>query len=188
MQRFRYFLLHKPYGVLCQFTDAQNRPCLKDYFPIPEMYVSGRLDLDSEGLLLLSNDGVLQNRITTPQKKLWKTYWVQVEGIPDDKALQALQNGVVIEEKKTLPAQAKLLKNLNLPDREPPIRQRKNIPTSWLEMQIHEGRNRQVRKMTAAVKFPTLRLIRYSIGSFTLENLACGQWRELDHKEISALL
>lgn len=184
---FRYILFHKPYGVLCQFTDAEGRPCLKDYVDIPDVYACGRLDWDSEGLLLLTNDGPLIHSISSPQSKLSKTYLVQVEGLPTDVALNDLQKGVVIEGKKTLPANAEFFPaGKLLPPRTPPIRVRKNIPDCWIKLTLVEGRNRQVRKMTAKVGFPTLRLIRYSIGPFTLDNLPVGQWREVFTEEISA--
>lgn len=176
----RYFLLYKPYGVLCQFTDEAGRRTLKDLFPIPDMYACGRLDTDSEGLLLLSNDGPFQARIASPAGKLWKTYWVQVEGIPDEAALARFRTGIVLDGTSTLPARARLLTPPpTLPERVPPIRVRKTIPDTWLEVQLREGRNRQVRRMTAAIGHPTLRLVRAAIGEFTLEGLAPGQWREV---------
>lgn len=176
----RYFLLYKPYGTLCQFTDETGRPTLKDLFPIPEMYACGRLDTDSEGLLLLSNDGVFQARIASPAAKLWKTYWVQVEGIPSQEDLDRFCQGVVIEERITMPAHARILDTPpSLPDRVPPIRVRKTIPDTWIEVRLREGRNRQVRKMTAAIGHPTLRLVRAAIGDFSLEGLAPGEWREI---------
>ncbi len=176
----RYFLLHKPYGTLCQFTDQAGRPTLKDIFPIPGMYACGRLDTDSEGLLLLSNDGVFQARIASPAAKLWKTYQVQVEGIPSEEDLGIFCQGVVIEQEITLPARARLLDpQPQIPPRDPPIRVRKHIPATWIEVQLREGRNRQVRKMTAAIGHPTLRLIRVAIGDFRLDGLAPGEWREI---------
>lgn len=176
----RYFLLHKPYGTLCQFTGEPGRSTLKDLFPIPGMYACGRLDTDSEGLLLLSNDGVFQARIASPAAKLWKTYRVQVEGIPSAEDLDRFCQGVVIEQVITLPARARLLDpQPEIPPRNPPIRVRQSIPDTWIEVQLREGRNRQVRKMTAAIGHPTLRLIRTAIGDFRLDGLAPGEWREV---------
>ena len=187
--RHRYLLFHKPYGVLCQFTDAEGRPCLKDYVPVPGVYASGRLDWDSEGLLLLTDDGPLIHALSSPKSKLAKTYRVQVEGVPDDSALSALRQGVVIEGKRTLPAGAERFPEGDaIPPRSVPIRVRKNIPASWLILRLVEGRNRQVRKMTAAVGHPTLRLIRHAIGPFTLEGLAPGTYRELEPAEVRLLL
>ncbi|HLP41685.1 MAG TPA: pseudouridine synthase [Fibrobacteria bacterium] len=185
----RYLLFHKPYGVLCQFTDALGRPCLKDYVPIGGVYASGRLDWDSEGLLLLTDDGPLIHRLSSPSSKLEKIYWVQVEEVPGPEALERLRNGVMIEGRLTLPAGAEPLPGGDtIPPRVPPIRERRNIPTSWLEIRLMEGRNRQVRRMTAAVGHPTLRLIRRAIGPFTLEGLPEGAWRELSPSEVRALL
>lgn len=184
----RYFLLNKPYGVLCQFTAEPARACLKDLFPVPGMYPCGRLDADSEGLLLLCDDGAFQARIASPGSKLWKTYLVQVEGIPTPDALRALREGVEIECKRTLPAQARLLEDApGFAERIPPVRFRRSVPTSWLEIRLREGRNRQVRRMTAAVGFPTLRLVRVSIGPFTLDGLDPGLWRELSGRELSEM-
>lgn len=183
----RYFLLNKPYGALCQFTAEPGRACLKDHFPIADMYPCGRLDSDSEGLVVLSNDGAFQARIASPQGKLWKTYWVQVEGIPTDFALERLRKGVEIEGTLTLPARAARMDDPGLPERDPPVRFRKSVPTSWVEIRLREGRNRQVRRMTAAVGFPTLRLYRRAVGEFTTEGLAPGEWREirLDRNRLS---
>lgn len=176
----RYFLLHKPYGTLCQFTDEAGRPTLKDLFPVPGMYACGRLDTDSEGLLLLSDDGAFQARIAHPDSKLWKTYLVQIEGIPSPEALDRFRQGVVIEGKATLPARARLLDPQPvIAPRDPPIRVRQSIPDTWIEVQLREGRNRQVRRMTAAIGHPTLRLIRVAIGDYRLEGLAPGEWREI---------
>ena len=193
-------LFYKPYGVLCQFTDnnseIKKRPTLKDYIPIPSIYPVGRLDLDSEGLLLLTNNGRLQHRLAHRQFAHPRTYWVQVERIPDRLALNTLREGVKIKDYFTRQAKVKILsEELLLPPRNPPIRERKNVPTCWLEMTLTEGRNRQVRRMTAAVGFPTLRLVRVSIGidkrdphkKFSLDTLQSGQWRELSTAEIKML-
>ncbi len=188
-KRPRYLLLHKPYGVLCQFTDPGGRPCLKDYVPVEGVYASGRLDWDSEGLLLLTDDGALIHRLSSPASKVAKTYWVQVEGVPGPEALEALRRGVVIEGRRTLPAGVEPFPaGDGLPPRDPPIRERRNIPTSWIRLRLVEGRNRQVRRMTAAVGHPTLRLIRHAIGPFTLDGLDPGRWRELPPSEVRALL
>jgi 23S rRNA pseudouridine2457 synthase len=179
---------NKPYGVLCQFTDADGRPTLADYVAVPGVYAAGRLDQDSEGLLLLTDDGALQAGITSPASGLWKRYLVQVERIPDPSALAALREGVMIEGRHTRPARVCLVPAPAwLSSREPPIRFRKNVLTAWLELEIHEGRNRQVRKMTAATGHPTLRLVRTAIGPVTLDGLAPGEWRELATKEVDAL-
>jgi len=183
MRRFRhkYILLNKPFGVLPQFTDKLGRPTLKNIVPIKNIYPVGRLDLDSEGLLLLTDDGDLNHHLTSPKNKQPKTYWVQVEGIPDEDALYQLRNGIVIEDKITRPAIVKIIDEpKTLWPRPKPIRFRQNIPTSWLEMTINEGRNRQVRKMTAAVGFPCLRLIRISLGSLKLDKLLPGEYREIE--------
>jgi 23S rRNA pseudouridine2457 synthase len=175
----RILLLNKPYGVICQFSRDGLHPTLADYIALPGFYPAGRLDTDSEGLLLLTDDGKLQHRITDPRHKLPKTYWVQVEGVPDEAALEKLRRGVALNDGVTLPAEAALM---NEPEalwpRDPPVRFRKAIPTSWIELILREGRNRQVRRMTAAVGCPTLRLIRYRIGEWTLRGLRPGQWRE----------
>lgn len=178
----RLILLNKPYGVLTQFTDKENgRSTLADYVDLPGVYAAGRLDRDSEGLLLLTDNGPLNAQIAHPKYKKPKTYWVQVEGEPDDAALQALRDGVMLKDGMTLPARARRMDEpAGLWDRDPPVRFRKAIPTSWIELSITEGRNRQVRRMTAAVGFPTLRLIRYAIGDWSLDNLAPGEWREMD--------
>lgn len=173
----RVILFNKPFGVICQFSPDGLHPTLADYIHLPEFYPAGRLDTDSEGLLLLTDDGKLQHRITDPKHKLPKTYWVQVEGVPDGAALQRLRAGVKLSDFTTQPAIAQLMDEpADLWQREPPIRFRKEIPTSWLRLTIREGKNRQVRRMTAAVGFPTLRLIRYSIGDWTLDGIAPGKW------------
>lgn len=175
----RLILLNKPYNVLCKFTDSTKRPTLADYIKLPGVYPAGRLDRDSEGLVLLTDDGALQHRLSDPRHKLPKTYWVQVEGEPDTIALERLCNGVAIEGRKTAPAKARRMSEPALWPRDPPIRFRKFIPTVWLEIILTEGRNRQVRRMTAAVGHPTLRLVRYAIGSYTLSDLQPGEWREV---------
>ena len=184
--RPRYILFHKPYGVLCQFTSEGGKACLKDFVPVPGVYPCGRLDWDSEGLLLLTDDGPLINRIAAPGAKLAKIYWAQVEGIPSAAGLASLREGVMIEGQRTLPAGAELFPQGDaLPPRDPPIRVRKHIPAVWLRLALTEGRNRQVRKMTASIGHPTLRLIRHAIGPFTLDGLERGAWRELDAGEIA---
>ena len=175
----RLICFNKPYGVLSQFTPEGRWRGLKDFIDIPGVYVAGRLDADSEGLLLLTNDGKLQARISDPRFKMEKTYWVQVEGMPDEAALLALRQGVQLNDGPTLPAHAQLIAEPGaLWERTPPVRVRQSIPTSWLELAIREGRNRQVRRMTAAVGYPTLRLIRAAIGPYTLKGLAPGTLRD----------
>jgi len=172
-------LFNKPYGVLCQFTSAEGRPCLKDYVPVRGVYPAGRLDTDSEGLLVLTGDGALQARITEPGRKLAKIYWVQVEGLPAPEALQALRSGLDLGDFISRPCKARQMGEApGLWPRDPPIRVRRHIPTAWLELELKEGKNRQVRRMTAKIGHPTLRLIRWAVGPWTLEGLAPGQWRE----------
>lgn len=174
----RILLFNKPYGVICQFSRDGLHPTLADYIPLPDFYPAGRLDTDSEGLLVLADDGLLQHRITDPKHKLPKTYWVQVEGVPDAAALERLQHGVKLSDFTTQPAGVSLMDEpAGLWPRIPPIRFRKNIATSWIELTIREGKNRQVRRMTAAVGFPTLRLIRHRIGAWSLDGLEPGKWR-----------
>lgn len=181
----KYFLLHKPFGVLTQFTDTENRLTLSSLYNFPNnVYPVGRLDMDSEGLLLLTNDKQLTDYLLNPKNKHEREYFVQVEGIPTEEALQQLSLGVVIEGKKTLPAKAKLIADPNFPPRIPPIRERKTIPTSWISLTLTEGRNRQVRKMTAAVGFPTLRLVRVRIENLLLGNLNVGKVKVIGDKEI----
>lgn len=172
----KLILLNKPYGVLSQFTDNNGRPTLSDLVDVPGVYPAGRLDFDSEGLLLLTDDGRLQHQISHPHKKLPKTYWVQVEGRVTEEALGKLRQGVVLKDGLTAPAKASRLPSPSVWPRTPPVRERKNIPTSWLQLTITEGRNRQVRRMSAAVGFPTLRLIRVAIGSWRLGELKPGEF------------
>lgn len=180
----RTLLFNKPYGVLSQFTDkgieGSKRPTLSAYVDVPGVYAAGRLDRDSEGLLVLTSDGRLQNRLAEPRYKTPKTYWVQVERLPDGAALEALQKGVELKDGLTAPAEVRRIDPpLGLWDRDPPVRYRKSVPDCWLELTITEGRNRQVRRMTAAVGHPTLRLIRASVANWTLDELASGVWREV---------
>ncbi len=177
----RLILFNKPYGIICQFTAKAGHQSLKDFISLPGFYPAGRLDANSEGLVLLTDDGRLQNRISDPKYKLSKTYWVQVEGVPNEMVLKKIRQGIVLKEFKTQPAQADLMDEPNiLWSRSPPIRFRKNVPTTWMVLILSEGKNRQVRRMTAAVSFPTLRLIRYAIGKYPLRGIAPGEWRMLN--------
>ena len=177
----RLILFNKPYGVLCQFSDdGSGKPTLAGFVKVPGVYPAGRLDTDSEGLLLLTDDGKLQARIADPKFKLAKTYLVQVEGVPDEAALEALRRGVQLKDGLTRPAGAELISLPQLWPRNPPIRVRQAIPDSWIKLTLREGKNRQVRRMTAAVGYPTLRLVRWVIGEWTIEGLAPGAWREVE--------
>lgn len=173
-------LFNKPYGVICQFSPHEKHETLKDYIAVPGVYAAGRLDTDSEGLLILTDDGRLQHRISHPKHKEFKTYWVQVEGDPSDESLEPLRHGVDLGDFITQPARVRrIAEPANLWPRNPPIRERKAIPTTWLEVIISEGKNRQVRRMTAKVGFPTLRLIRYAVGQHVLDGIAPGEWKRI---------
>lgn len=188
MPILRTIAFNKPYGVLPCFTDPEGRPTLADYIDLPGVYAAGRLDLDSEGLLLLTSDGRLAHYITDPQHKLPKVYLAQIERTPNEEALEQLRKGIVLNGKMTKPAEVRLLPDdPQLPDRPVPIRFRKNVPTAWVEITLREGLNRQVRRMTAAVGHPTLRLVRVAIGPVALGDLQSGEWRDLTSREISQI-
>ncbi len=180
----RLLLLHKPFRVMCQFTDRAGRDTLARHVDVPGVYPAGRLDYDSEGLLALTDDGVLQARIADPRHALEKTYVVQVEGEIDERALERLRRGVVLKDGRTRPSRARRIAEPDLAPRVPPIRVRAAIPTRWIELAISEGRNRQVRRMTAAVGFPTLRLVRVAVGPWALDGLAPGEWRDGDPRAL----
>ncbi len=187
-QKQKTIVFHKPYGVLPCFTDSEGRATLGDYIEIPGVYAAGRLDRDSEGLMILTSDGALAHRITDPKHKLPKVYWVQVERIPDDSALDRLRRGVVLSGTRTRPAHVRrLAPEPSLPERPVPIRVRRSVPTAWIEIVLQEGMNRQVRRMTAAVGHPTLRLVRIAIGPVRLGSLSPGEWRAMNAQEESAL-
>jgi 23S rRNA pseudouridine2457 synthase len=184
----RLLLLNKPHGVICQFTPEGGHPTLKDFIPVPGVYPAGRLDTDSEGLMVLTDDGRLQTAIADPRHKLEKAYWVQVEGVASPDALEALERGVTLNDGPTAPAGARAIQEPEgLWERNPPVRFRKAVPTSWIELTLREGRNRQVRRMTAAVGLPTLRLVRHRIGPWNLEGLSPGAWREVPAPSASEL-
>jgi 23S rRNA pseudouridine2457 synthase len=177
----RLIVFNKPFGVICQFTADDGKPTLKDFIALPRVYPAGRLDTDSEGLLVLTDDGALQTRIADPRHRLEKGYWAQVEGVASEAALEALRQGVELNDGPTLPATARAIEAPEgLWERDPPIRVRKSIPTAWLEIGLREGRNRQVRRMTAAVGLPTLRLVRFRVGPWGLDGLQPGRWREAE--------
>lgn len=175
----RLILLNKPFGVVCQFSSDGPRPTLANYVDVPNVYPAGRLDQDSEGLVLLTDDGRLQAQIADPKYKLPKTYLVQVEGTITDEAIAKLRTGVILKDGVTRPADARRIDPPHLWPRNPPVRFRKSVPDGWISLVLREGRNRQVRRMTAAVGFPTLRLVRWQVGQWSIEGLAPGQWREL---------
>jgi 23S rRNA pseudouridine2457 synthase len=178
-QKTRVVLFNKPFDVLTQFTDQEGRKTLKNFIDIPHIYAAGRLDRDSEGLLVLTNNGKLQQQISSPQHNTDKTYWVQVDGQISSSALEKLRAGVELKDGVTLPAKAVMMEPPDVWPRHPPVRYRANIPTSWISLTISEGRNRQVRRMTAAVGFPTLRLIRYRIGAWTIDGIQSGHYKEI---------
>ena len=180
MSAHRILVLNKPFNVLSQFTDASGRPTLADYVPVKGVYVAGRLDRDSEGVLVLTNDGAMQHRIAHPSNKMSKTYWAQVEGEASDERLAELQSGVLLKDGPAVAVRARQMSEPHqIWPRQPPIRVRRSIPDSWVEITLTEGRNRQVRRMLAAVGYPVLRLVRYRVGSWTVDGLAPGEWREV---------
>lgn len=184
----KLILLNKPFNVLSQFTDEIGRKTLKEFISVNNIYPAGRLDRDSEGLVLLTDSGALQHYISDPKYTLEKTYWVQVENIPDEAALEKLRLGIKLKEGVTRAAKATLIAPPDIWPRTPPIRERKAIPSQWLELKISEGKNRQVRRMTAAIGHPTLRLIRYAIGEWTLDNIASGAWQQVTTPDLSAVM
>jgi 23S rRNA pseudouridine2457 synthase len=181
----RVLLFNKPCGVICQFSPSAGKRTLKDFIPVAGVYPAGRLDADSEGLVVLTGDGKLQHAISDPKMKLAKSYWVQVEGEPAEAALQRLRSGIDLGDFVALPAGARRIEQPSgLWERHPPIRVRKSIPTSWIELELHEGKNRQIRRMTAAAGYPTLRLIRFRIGPWTLEGILPGQFRLIEQPQL----
>ncbi|MCU8467505.1 pseudouridine synthase [Vibrio vulnificus] len=175
----KIIIFNKPYDTLSQFTDGEGRKTLADFIPVKGVYAAGRLDRDSEGLMVLTNDGILQAKLTQPKSKSPKTYWVHVEGAPTEEQLEPLRRGVELKDGLTLPAKVEIIQDPQLWERTPPVRFRAAIPTTWLAITIIEGRNRQVRRMTAHIGFPTLRLVRYSMGGMTLQDLQPGEWKEI---------
>lgn len=184
VKKYIYIAFYKPFGVLTQFTGEPQDKTLKDFNFPPNVYAAGRLDKDSEGLLILTNDGAFNQRLTNPQSHKTKTYWVQVENIPSQKDLEFLSSGVLVKQYSTKPCQVQLISPPEIEKRTPPIRQRKNIPTSWLELTIVEGKNRQVRRMTASIGCPTLRLIRVCMGDFPLKRLSPGEWAYITPQDV----
>ncbi len=184
---FKYIAFFKPYGVLSQFTEKDGHPSLKKYSFPANVYSAGRLDSDTEGLLILTNDGQFQHKISEPKHKTTKTYFAQVEHIINEPAIDALKKGLILKDGPTLPCSAEIIEEPVLPLRNPPIRLRKTVPTSWVKLAIKEGRNRQVRRMLANVNFPALRLVRYAIGNVTIDGLEPGKWRNLTPQEISEI-
>jgi 23S rRNA pseudouridine2457 synthase len=185
----RHLLFNKPYGVLTRFTDDNGRPTLADFISVPLVYPAGRLDFDSEGLLVLTSDGKLAHRLTDPRFEHPKTYYAQVERLPDEESLKELRRGILLGDGPCRPAEVELLDADPVPwERTPPIRFRKTVPTAWLKLTIREGRNRQVRRMTAAIGHPCLRLVRWQTGTLTIEGLMPGQWRELTDEDLSGLI
>lgn len=175
----KVIIFNKPYDTLSQFTDGDGRKTLADFIPVKDVYAAGRLDRDSEGLMVLTNDGILQAKLTQPQSKSPKTYWVQVDGAPKEEDLEMLRKGVELKDGMTLPAKVDVMPEPEIWERNPPVRFRANIPTTWLAITIIEGRNRQIRRMTAHIGFPTLRLVRHSMGGIELNNLKPGEWKEI---------
>ncbi len=171
-------LFNKPFNVLCQFTDKEDRKNLSDFIDLKNIYAAGRLDYDSEGLVVLTDEGKLQNQISDPKSKLEKTYWAQVEGVPTEESLIKIRKGILLKDGITKLAKVKIINAPKVWERDPPIRKRINIATSWIELKIIEGKNRQVRRMTAAVGYPTLRLIRFAVGDWNIEGINCGEWIE----------
>ncbi|MFT6633452.1 MAG: 23S rRNA pseudouridine2457 synthase [Bacteriovoracaceae bacterium] len=184
MEKYKYIAFFKPFGVLTQFTGEESDLTLSDYNFPANVYAAGRLDKDSEGLLILTDDGVFNQRLTNPSANKKKTYWVQVDKIPSEDSLNKMRKGLKIKDYITRPCLVKIISEPHVPPREPPIRVRKNIPTSWLEITLSEGKNRQVRRMTAKIGHPTLRLIRATMGKCSLKNLAPGEWKEINKNEI----
>ena len=188
-RKYHYYKIYKPYGVLSQFTDSQKRPTLKGLFEFPvNVYPVGRLDMDSEGLLILTDDKSLTDFLLNPVYKHTREYFVQVEGIPDENSLKLFKEGIIVKEKRTLPAEAELINTPLLPSRNPPVRYRKNIPDSWIKITLTEGKNRQVKRMTAAIGFPTLRLVRIRVENINLNSMIPGEVRELSDIEIKGLV